>query len=76
MDIENENNKELNLLTPLTNILNSIISLNQQKIFENSNNNSDDNKSNNILLSFNDDIKFCFKVLILMNRLLNLFAHY
>ena len=31
MDIENENNKELNLLTPLTNILNSIISLNQQK---------------------------------------------
>ena len=64
MDIENENNKELNLLTPLTNILNSIISLNQQKIFENSNNNSEENKSNNILLSFNDDIKFCFKVLI------------
>ena len=65
MNLENENNKELNLLTPLTNILNSIISLNQQKIFKNSNDSAEENKSNNILLSFNDDIKFCFKVLIL-----------
>ena len=57
--------KELNLLTPLVNIINSILSLNQQKLFKNSNNSSEGNQSNNILLSFNNDIKFCFKVLIL-----------
>ena len=57
--------KELNLLTPLVNIINSILSLNRQKLFKNSNNSSEGNQSNNILLSFNNDIKFCFKVLIL-----------
>ena len=63
MNLETEN-KELNLLTPLINIVNSILSLNQQKLFKNSND-SEENRSNNILHSFNDDIKYCFKVLIL-----------
>ena len=65
MNFDSEYNKELNLLTPLVNIINSILSLNQQKLFKNSNNSSEGNQSNNILLSFNNDIKFCFKVLIL-----------
>ena len=65
MNLEGEINKELNLLTPLVNIINSILSLNQKNVFKNSNNSSEENKSNNILLSFNNDIKFCFKVLIL-----------
>ena len=66
MNLELENNKELNLLTPLMNIINSILSLQQHKIFKNSNSsNTNENPSNNILLSFNDDIKYCFKVLIL-----------
>ena len=63
---EEENNKKLNLLTPLINILNSILSLKQENIFKKGNNSSNDNLSNyNILESFNDDIKYCFKVLIL-----------
>ena len=65
MNFESEYNKELNLLTPLVNIINSILSLNQQKLFKNPNNSSEGHQSNNILLSFNNDIKFCFKVLIL-----------
>ena len=65
MNYDSEYNKELNLLTPLVNIINSILSLNQHKIFKNLNNSSEGNKSNNILLSFTNDTKFCFKVLIL-----------
>ena len=64
-NFDSEYNKELNLLTPLVNIINSILSLNQQKLFKNPNNSSEGHQSNNILLSFNNDIKFCFKVLIL-----------
>ena len=64
-NFDSEYNKELNLLTPLVNIINSILSLNQHKIFKNLNNSSEGNKSNNILLSFTNDTKFCFKVLIL-----------
>ena len=65
MNLETENkDKELNLLTPLINIVNSILSLNQQKLFKSSND-SEENRENNILRSFNDDIKYCFKVLIL-----------
>ena len=59
MNEESENNKEMNLLTPLINIINSILSLNQQNIFKNN------EKNNNVFLSFGDDIKYCFKVLIL-----------
>ena len=65
MNLEGEINKELNLLTPLVNIINSILSLNQNNIFKNLNKSSEENKSNNILLSLNNDINFCFKVLIL-----------
>ena len=64
-NFDSEYNKELNLLTPLVNIINSILSLNQQKLFKYPNNSSEGHQSNNILLSFNNDIKFCFKVLIL-----------
>ena len=64
-NFDSEYNKELNLLTPLVNIINSILSLNQQKLFKNPNNSPEGHQSNNILLSFNNDIKFCFKVLIL-----------
>ena len=49
----------MNLLTPLINIINSILSLNQQNVFKNN------EKNNNVFLSFGDDIKYCFKVLIL-----------
>ena len=63
MNIETEN-KELNLLNPLINIVNSILSLNLQHLFKNSND-SEENREQNILHSFNDDIKYCFKVLIL-----------
>ena len=59
MNEESENNKEMNLLTPLINIINSILSLNQQNVFKNN------EKNNNVFLSFGDDIKYCFKVLIL-----------
>ena len=65
MNLEGEINRELNLLTPLVNIINSILSLNQNNIFKNLNKSSEENKSNNILLSLNNDINFCFKVLIL-----------
>ena len=63
---EEEKNKDLNFLTPLVKVINSILSLKQQNIFK-KNNNSNDNQSNNnnVLLSINDDINFCFKVLIL-----------
>ena len=64
MNLEGENNKELNLLTPLLNIINSILSLKQQKVFKNHNNNSEGNQSN-ILHSFKNEINYCFKVLIL-----------
>ena len=63
MNLESEN-KELNLLNPLINIINSILSLNQQKLFKASND-SEENRTKNILHLFDDDIKFCFKVLIL-----------
>ena len=59
MNEELENNKEMNLLTPLINIINSILSLNQQNVFKNN------EKNNNVFLSFDDGIKYCFKVLIL-----------
>ena len=59
MNEESENNKEMNLLTPLINIINSILSVNQRNVFKNS------EKNNNAFLSFGDDIKYCFKVLIL-----------
>ena len=60
MNEESEINKEMNLLTPLMNIINSILSLNQQNVFKNNEKNN-----NNVFLSFGDDIKYCFKVLIL-----------
>jgi hypothetical protein len=65
---EEEKSKDLNLLTPLMNIINSILSLRQKNVFKsNNNNNSNENNANNnnILFSIDDDIKYCFKVLIL-----------
>ena len=64
MFFEGEINKELNLLTPLVNIINSILSLNQNNVFKNLNKSSEEN-TDNIFFKFNDDINFCFKVLIL-----------
>ena len=61
MSIET-NNKELNLQTPLMNIINSIISLKQQKTIKQI---SDESNINDIISSFTDDLKFCFKILIL-----------
>ena len=63
MNVEPDN-KELNLLTPLITIINSILSLNQKKLFKN-NDDPEENRRNTILQSFSDDIKYCFKVLIL-----------
>ena len=63
MNVEPDN-KELNLLTPLITIINSILSLNQKKLFKN-NDDQEENRRNTILQSFSDDIKYCFKVLIL-----------
>ena len=54
MNEESENNKEMNLLTPLINIINSILSLNQQNVFKNN------EKNNNVFLSFGDDIKYFY----------------
>ena len=60
MNLDSETIKELNLLSPLMNIINSVLSLNQQRIFK-SQNFSDDQR----LFSSDSDLNFCFKVLVL-----------
>ena len=62
MNLDSETIKELNLLSPLMNIINSVLSLNHQRIFK-SQNFSDDQR----LFSSDSDINFCFKVLVLDN---------
>ena len=62
MNLDSETTKELNLLSPLMKIINSVLSLNQQKIFKSKNFSVEPN-----LFSSNSDINFCFKVLILDN---------
>ena len=62
MNLDSETIKELNLLSPLMNIINSVLSLNHQRIFK-SQNFSDDQRS----FSSDSDINFCFKVLVLDN---------
>ena len=62
MNLDRETTKELNLLSPLMNIINSVLSLNHHKIFR-SQNFSEELK----LFSSDSDINFCFKVLVLDN---------
>lgn len=62
MNLDSETIKELNLLSPLMNIINSVLSLNHQRIFK-LQNFSDDQRS----FSSDSDINFCFKVLVLDN---------
>ncbi len=52
-------NRELNPLTPIVNILNRIVTLNQQRARFLT------NIHNNSISSFTDDLNYCFKVLIL-----------
>ena len=62
MNLDSETTKEINLLSPLMNIIHSVLSLNYHKIF----------KSQNIpeepsIFSYDSDINYCFKVLVLDN---------
>lgn len=52
-------NKELNALSPIIDVISSIVSLNQQ------NENISNDFKYSIMSSFSNDIKYCFKVLIL-----------
>ena len=54
--------RELNLQTPLMNTINSIVSLKQNKTSKHM---TDESNLNDIISSFTDDLKFCFKILIL-----------
>lgn len=64
--IEQEKSKKLDLLKPIINILNSILSLNSKKAFKDIQRRNDDEANNiNVLLSFDDEMKYCFKVLVL-----------
>lgn len=60
MNLESETTKELNMLTPLMDIINSVLSLNNQQIFKSKNFSEETN-----LFTSESDINFCFKVLIL-----------
>ena len=60
MNLDSETTKELNFLSPLMNIINPVLSLNQNKIFKSQNISEEQN-----IFSPNSDINFCFKVLIL-----------
>ena len=60
MNLDSEITKDLNFLSPLMNIINSILSLNFNKIF-NSQNFSEEPQ----LFVSNSDIDYCFKVLVL-----------
>ena len=62
MNLDSEITKDLNFLSPLMNIINSILSLNFNKIF-NSQNFSEEPQ----LFVSNSDIDYCFKVLVLDN---------
>ena len=62
MNLDSETTKDLNLLSPLMNIITSVLSLNHQKIFKSQNFSGDQN-----IFSSDSDINFCFKVLVLDN---------
>ena len=64
MSLETEKAKEINLCSPMINILNSVLSLKFNEIFK-SNNSSEDNLIDMNIFSEESDINFCFKVLIL-----------
>ena len=59
MNLESETTKELNMLTPLMDIINSVLSLNNQQIFKSKNFSEETN-----LFTSESDINFFFKVLI------------
>jgi len=62
MNLDSETTKDLNLLSPLMNIITSVLSLNHQKIFKSQNFSGEQN-----IFSSDSDINFCFKVLVLDN---------
>ena len=62
MNLDSETTKDLNLLSPLMNVITSVLSLNHQKIFKSQNFSGDQN-----IFSSDSDINFCFKVLVLDN---------
>ena len=64
MNIDTEKTKELNLCSPIVNMINAVLSLKFNKIFK-SNNSSEDNFIDMNIFSDESDINFCFKVLIL-----------
>ena len=62
MNLDSETTKEINLLSPLMDMINSVLSLNYNKIFKSKNFSEEPS-----IFSKESDINFCFKVLILDN---------
>ena len=62
MNLDSETTKEINLLSPLMDMINSVLSLNYNKIFKSKNFSEEPS-----IFSIESDINFCFKVLILDN---------
>jgi hypothetical protein len=60
MNLDSETTKEINLLSPLMDMINSVLSLNYKKIFKSKNFSEEPS-----IFSKESDINFCFKVLIL-----------
>ena len=64
MNSDTEKAKEMNLCSPIINIINSVLSLKFNKIFK-QNNSSEDKLIDINIFSDGSDINFCFKVLVL-----------
>ena len=62
MNLDSETTKEINLLSPLMNIIHSVLSLNYHKIFK-----SQKIPEEPSIFSSDSDINYCFKVLVLDN---------
>ena len=62
MNLDSETTKEINLLSPLMNIIHSVLSLNYYKIFKSQNLSEEPS-----IFSSDSDINYCFKVLVLDN---------
>mgnify|MGYP002626728039 CR=1 FL=1 len=62
MNLDSETTKEINLLSPLMNIIHSVLSLNYHQIFKTQNLSEEPS-----IFSSDSDINYCFKVLVLDN---------
>lgn len=62
MNLDSETTKEINLLSPLMNIIHSVLSLNYYQIFKTQNLSEEPS-----IFSSDSDINYCFKVLVLDN---------